>query len=336
MSNTAQAAVFNSAETETPTLTLINNQPRASSVDVAAHFGKSHKNVLSQIRNILKACPEEWGRLNFQLISNITDLGHATRKDPAYSMTRDGFTLLAMGFTGSKALQFKLAWLEAFSRMEAELAGRSRDGNFTLTSGPSAPPALDGPSDIQTRRPLNKLIAAWINQAPVGYRDAWHQVKAHFQVEKAEHLTLAQVKEACVWVQERIDRLGPAHRLPVLPGHDPAIVEELKELKPATTTGPGLWVWASRYSDLKYKGLAKAISKAKDETARITGKKREDQRHSAHAKLLHFLCEFEEMARSFPEILKWLMEMDLILAEKELRLAKIAQAMKPDIPDEAA
>jgi hypothetical protein len=47
-----------------------------------------------------------------------------------YNITRDGFTLLAMGFTGKAAMQFKLAYIEAFNRMEAELsqpAGKRSD-----------------------------------------------------------------------------------------------------------------------------------------------------------------------------------------------------------------
>lgn len=46
-----------------------------------------------------------------------------TRIDPGYEITRDGFTLLAMGFTGKQALQWKLRYIEAFNAMEAQLHG---------------------------------------------------------------------------------------------------------------------------------------------------------------------------------------------------------------------
>ena len=42
-----------------------------------------------------------------------------------YLLTRDAFTLLAMGFTGSRALAFKVAYINAFNRMEQLLTGRA-------------------------------------------------------------------------------------------------------------------------------------------------------------------------------------------------------------------
>ncbi len=46
-------------------------------------------------------------------------------------MTRDGFTLLAMGFTGAKALQWKLRYIEAFNRMETEIRERPQIPDFS-------------------------------------------------------------------------------------------------------------------------------------------------------------------------------------------------------------
>jgi len=66
----------------------------------------------------------------------------ATRESPAYNLTRDGFTLLAMGFTGKKALAFKLAYIDAFNRMEAGLRPPQipRRPLPPLPSEPSPPP----------------------------------------------------------------------------------------------------------------------------------------------------------------------------------------------------
>ena len=49
--------------------------------------------------------------------------------DKAYTITRDGFTILAMGYTGSKAMKFKLAYIDAFNRMEAALRGQDPSRN---------------------------------------------------------------------------------------------------------------------------------------------------------------------------------------------------------------
>jgi len=188
-----------------PVVSLVNEQPRTLSTDVAVYFGKQHKDVLRQIRKIVEQCDADYRERNFApTFVNVPGPNNASRKDPAYSMTRDGFTLLAMGFTGKEALKWKIRYIEAFNAMEAELAARARDG-FRLT-GEEAPRQLDAPSTVKDRKALGGLIATWVGLAPLSYRDAWQQVKAAFGVAKAEDLTLSQLKPACDWVQARIDR----------------------------------------------------------------------------------------------------------------------------------
>lgn len=86
-----------------------------SSLDIAEHFGKDHKNVLRDICNILAA--------QNRATKFYQETTHQNRgKDyKAYLMNRDGFSLLAMGFTGKKALQWKLKYIEAFNEMEETL-----------------------------------------------------------------------------------------------------------------------------------------------------------------------------------------------------------------------
>lgn len=91
------------------------------STDLARHFGKRHDDVLRTIRNLLPQLSAEHLR-NFAEASVEVESGNGAKASyPAYRLTRDGFTLLAMGFTGKKALAFKLAYIDAFNRMEAEL-----------------------------------------------------------------------------------------------------------------------------------------------------------------------------------------------------------------------
>lgn len=87
-----------------------------TSMDVAATFGKEHKNVLRDIREL--GCSEEFNRLNFEPISYTDSMN---RKQEAYAMTRDGFTLLVMGYTGELAMKFKEAYIKQFNAMEAAL-----------------------------------------------------------------------------------------------------------------------------------------------------------------------------------------------------------------------
>ena len=90
-----------------------------SSLDVAETFGKEHKNVLKDIREL--NCSEEFGRLNFEPTDYVDE---HNRKQPMYYITRDGFTLLAMGYTGEKAMKFKEAYIKQFNAMERMLQGK--------------------------------------------------------------------------------------------------------------------------------------------------------------------------------------------------------------------
>jgi len=101
-------------------LEVINGHPMASSIDVAKTFGKLHKNVIRDIERL--EVPRNWAGLNFEPGSYADAQGQMR---PMVNMTRDGFTILAMGFTGSKAMRFKIAYIEAFNAMEAELMARS-------------------------------------------------------------------------------------------------------------------------------------------------------------------------------------------------------------------
>lgn len=90
-----------------------------TSLDVAETFGKEHKNVLRDIREL--GCSEEFNRLNFEPISYTDTMN---RKQDAVAMTRDGFTLLVMGYNGELAMKFKEGYIKQFNAMEAALRGK--------------------------------------------------------------------------------------------------------------------------------------------------------------------------------------------------------------------
>lgn len=90
-----------------------------TSLDVAETFGKEHKRVLQDIREL--GCSEEFTRHNFVLISYKDSMN---REKPMYYITRDGFTLLVMGYTGEKAIRFKEAYILQFNAMEELLEGK--------------------------------------------------------------------------------------------------------------------------------------------------------------------------------------------------------------------
>lgn len=101
-------------------LSTQNGEPVASSRDVAKRFGKEHKHVLAAIRQILVA---ENSATKFFHEGTFEYRG---QKFPEYLMNRDGFSLLAMGFTGKEAVQWKLKYIEAFNQMEKQLAAQHK------------------------------------------------------------------------------------------------------------------------------------------------------------------------------------------------------------------
>ena len=116
-----RADAFNEAEATTPVLTVVDGHATATSLDIARHFDKLHKNVLRDIKDLVDQLPPE-RELNFEpTLFEVPGPNGAIRQEPAFRITRDGFTLLAMGFTGERALAFKLAYIDAFNAMEAKL-----------------------------------------------------------------------------------------------------------------------------------------------------------------------------------------------------------------------
>lgn len=93
-----------------------NEQVVTTSIMVAETFGKQHKHVLRDIRTLEKDVP------NFGLMfleGETPDSYGRMRK--TYFMNKDGFTLLAMGFTGKEALEFKVKYINAFNKMEEHI-----------------------------------------------------------------------------------------------------------------------------------------------------------------------------------------------------------------------
>ena len=89
-----------------------------SSRQVAEKFEKEHKNV---VRDIEKLLGEIGSKLSVSYFISSDYKDSMNRTQTEYLLTRDGFSLLAMGFTGEKALKWKLEYIRAFNEMETEL-----------------------------------------------------------------------------------------------------------------------------------------------------------------------------------------------------------------------
>lgn len=97
-----------------------NNKAVCTSLQVAEKFGKRHKNVMRDIRGLLK---NEHTKHMFKISSYIEKQNG--QEYPMCYMNRDGFSLLAMGFTGEKALSWKIKYINAFNSMEEMLKERN-------------------------------------------------------------------------------------------------------------------------------------------------------------------------------------------------------------------
>ncbi|GEM_PF-125019 len=92
-----------------------NDQAMTDSLKVAEYFGKQHKHVIRDIEEkILTAANTDFTQPNFGL-SYYKDA--SGKRNKMYVMTKDGFSLLAMGFTGKRAMAFKVAYINEFNHM---------------------------------------------------------------------------------------------------------------------------------------------------------------------------------------------------------------------------
>lgn len=89
-----------------------------TSVAVAEFFEREHYNVMRDISNLLSHVSERFSALNFEGITYVDSRG---RTSPCYRLTRAGFAMTALGFTGKKAIQFREAYITRFDEMEAKL-----------------------------------------------------------------------------------------------------------------------------------------------------------------------------------------------------------------------
>ena len=95
-----------------------------TSLDVAETFGKEHYHVMEDIRSIQeKISTPDFSGLFFEA-EYIASNG---KKNPMFYMNRDGFTLLVMGYSGEKAMQFKMAYIRQFNAMEKALIGKLKE-----------------------------------------------------------------------------------------------------------------------------------------------------------------------------------------------------------------
>lgn len=104
-----------------------DQQAVTSSLQVAETFNKNHRDVLRAVDDLKEGVAQNWADLFYE--DTYTHPQNKQQYRIIY-MNRDGFTLLAMGFTGKKAMKFKLKYIEAFNKMESHI----KTGGFKVPS----------------------------------------------------------------------------------------------------------------------------------------------------------------------------------------------------------
>lgn len=99
-------------------VSIDGGEPRTTTLAVAKKFGKRHTEVLRAARNI--DCSDDFRQRNFASADYIDAQG---KKRQMFSMTKDGFVFLVMGFTGKAAAEFKEWYINEFNRMADKLNG---------------------------------------------------------------------------------------------------------------------------------------------------------------------------------------------------------------------
>jgi Rha family phage regulatory protein len=132
-------------------LAVSDGKIRVDSKVIADSFGKIHRDVLRAIDGL--ECSEEFRVRNFAQSSYTSSQGKVL---PCVSMTRDGFCMVAMGFTGKRAAQWKESFLDAFNRMEDAL---SSTGAGAMKALSDAVHALE--CDMEKASKYGKALSEW-------------------------------------------------------------------------------------------------------------------------------------------------------------------------------
>jgi Rha family phage regulatory protein len=145
---------------------LVSEALKTTSRIIAEKFEKNHRDVTRAIQGIMKNEPD-WGVRNFAQTPYVDPQNGQTYQ--MYEMTRDGYSMLVMGFTGKKAMEWKIKFLEAFSAMEQRLKGATAF-QVPQSFGEALRLAADQAEQIETMRPkveaLDRLEASEGSQVP--------------------------------------------------------------------------------------------------------------------------------------------------------------------------
>ena len=163
---------------------VIEGRPVTSSRIVAEYFSKKHNDAVRAIDSIIAKKPELLASRNFAQWSEEVEIGSgAKRTVTGYWMDQKGFCILAMGFTGAKALEFKCAFYDEFERMKNEL-----EAPTTIT-----------PAE---QRAIQREVAIRAHKNASNYRTIYRAIKARYQIARYDQLPRTQLEDCLDFIRE--------------------------------------------------------------------------------------------------------------------------------------
>lgn len=161
---------------------IIEGRPVTSSRIVAEYFGKRHNDVLRGIRDLIEKNTD----LSKSFIAREEQIetgNGASRSNPVFLMDQKGFCILAMGFTGAKALEFKCAFYDEFERMKNEL-----EAPTTIT-----------PAE---QRAIQREVAIRAHKTSSNYRTIYRAIKVRYQIARYDQLPRTQLEDCLDFIKE--------------------------------------------------------------------------------------------------------------------------------------
>ena len=159
---------------ETLLCSIEGEQVFTTSLKVAEYFGKRHDHVVRQIRELIEQISlatfgesnefslPNFGESNEFSLLNFEESDYKNTRGKSYPMfkiSHDGFALLAMGFTGQKALEWKIKFLNAFREMETQLQERNNRWVKVVDQiRPSLRPVVEGTEQNLSRAEIAERI----------------------------------------------------------------------------------------------------------------------------------------------------------------------------------
>lgn len=163
---------------------VIEGRPVTSSRIVAEYFSKKHSDAVRAIDSIIAKKPELLASRNFAQWSEEAEIGSgAKRTVTGYWMDQKGFCILAMGFTGAKALEFKCAFYDEFERMKHEL-----EAPTTIT-----------PAE---QRAIQREVVIRAHKTSSNYRTIYRAIKARYQIARYDQLPRTQLEDCLDFIRE--------------------------------------------------------------------------------------------------------------------------------------